>query len=123
MAEPFIYSNGQLAYNAEDLIKLCRQFPDDSFGYLMREDFEKWLSYIGANQIAQYATEARQNSVSDEQKLDLFITKSQTKPKSANTQPEAMAVKSKAVKPKVNFFTAIATFFMVLFDRKTKTND
>ena len=101
MAEPFIFSNGQIAYNAEDLIKLCQQFPDDSFGYLMREDFEKWLSYIGANKIARYASEARQNPVSDEQKLDLFIQKSQTKPE----------LKAVPTKPKVNLLTAIANFF------------
>ena len=69
MAEPFIFSNGQTANNAEDLIRLCKELPNDSIGYLIREDFEKWLSYIGANNIAQYATEARQANVSDNQRF------------------------------------------------------
>ena len=130
MTEPFIFSNGQIAHNAEDLIKLCQQFPDNSVGYLIREDFEKWLSYIGANKIAQYATEARQYSISDERKLDLFITKSQTKPEietkpELEAEPEIEAKPTEAIseKPKVNFFTAIITFFAVLFNRKPKTND
>ena len=104
MAEPFIFSNGQVAHNAKDLIQLCQQSPDDSISYLMQEDFEKWLSSIGEPKIAQYATKARQASVSDGQKLNLFITKSQAK-----TKP--------------TFFIAIAVFFLVLFDRKTQTNN
>lgn len=79
MAEPFIFANGKIAHNPEDLIKLCQQFPDDSVNYLLREDFEKWLSYIGANKVAQYAIEARQASVANEQKLSSFIAKFQTK--------------------------------------------
>lgn len=85
MAEPFIFANGQVAHNPEDLIKLCQQFPDDSVNYLLREDFEKWLSYIGANNIAQYAIEARQDAVANEQKLNSFLTKIQTKSTSETT--------------------------------------
>ena len=114
MTEPFIFANGQVAHSAEDLIKLCQQFPDDSVNHLIREDFEKWLSYIGATKIAQYATEARQASVADHQKLDSFITKSQAKPQLEVT-PAASQVSSK---PKVNLFAAIANFFSNLSGNK-----
>jgi hypothetical protein len=92
MAEPFIFANGQIAHNPEDLIKLCQQFPDDGVNYLLREDFEKWLSYIGANSIAQYATEARQASLANEQKLSSFIAKFQNKSTSAATQKTSQTV-------------------------------
>ena len=112
MSEPFLFGNGQAAYSAEDLIKLCRQFPEDSRNYLMREDFEKWLAYIGANKVAEFATEARQAAVGEEQKLDLFLSKTQVKPAAESSN-----------KPKVNFFSAIAVFFMVLFNKKSNTEN
>jgi hypothetical protein len=107
MAEPFIFANGQVAYNSEDLIKLCQQFPDDSVNYLLREDFEKWLSYIGAKNIAQFATEARQASIANEQKLSSFIAKSQDKSTSAVTQKSSPAVD----KPKDSLLLTLVNFF------------
>ncbi len=106
MSEPFIFANGQVANDAEDLIKLCREFPDDSLNYLIREDFEKWLSYIGATKFAEYAKEARQASVADTQKLELFIAKSQPQP----TTKTAVAPPQTPAQPKFNLFTAIANF-------------
>ena len=123
MSEPFVFNNGRVANNAEDLIALCREFPGESIGYLIEEDFEKWLSHIGANEMAQYAIEARQAEVGDAQKLDILLKKyqSQSEVKVApQTEPQSEAVKTK-IKP--TFFTAVATFFLVLFDRKSKKDD
>lgn len=75
MTQPFQFPNGQLAYNADDLIALCQQFPDDGTNYLVREDLEKWLAYIGKNEIAQCATSARQTGFTDRQKLEDFLHK------------------------------------------------
>ncbi len=78
MTEPFQFSNGQLARNGEDLIKLCQQFPDDATNYLVREDFEKWLAYIGESQFAQCAATARQSDTDVRQKLETFVNRCQT---------------------------------------------
>lgn len=77
MTEPFQFSNGQLARNGEDLIKLCQQFPDDATNYLVGEDFEKWLIYIGENQFAQCAATARQSDADIRQKLETFVNRCQ----------------------------------------------
>ena len=77
MTEPFQFSNGQLARNGEDLIKLCQQFPDDATNYLVREDFEKWLVYIGETQFAQCAATARQIDSDARQKLETFVNRCQ----------------------------------------------
>jgi hypothetical protein len=106
MSEPFIFANGQIANNPEDLIKLCQQFPDDSVDYLLREDFEKWLSYIGANNIAQYAIEARQASVEDRQKLNSFIAKS-----AQSTSKVTSSSSQKAVKSEESLLLTIVNFF------------
>ena len=75
MTNPFQFPNGQLAYSAEDLLELCQQFPDDGVNYLVREDLEKWLSYIGKEDIAQCAANARQTPLEDRQKLEEFLNK------------------------------------------------
>jgi hypothetical protein len=75
MTQPFQFANGQLAHNADDLLKLCEQFPSDAVNYLVREDLEKWLAYIGKTDIAQCATNARQDGSSDRQKLEIFLNK------------------------------------------------
>ncbi len=77
MTEPFRFPEGQLAYSGEDLVKLCQELPAEATNYLIREDFEKWLSYIGKNDLAKYAEQSRQASVSDEEKLKQFIASCQ----------------------------------------------
>ena len=75
MTQPFQFANGQLAHSAEDMLKLCQQFPADGTNYLVREDIEKWLSYIGKNDIAELAANARQATLDDRQKLEEFLNK------------------------------------------------
>ncbi len=75
MNQPFHFSNGQLAHNADDLLQLCQQFPDDGTNYLVREDLERWLFYIGKDDIAQCAANARQTALEDRQKLEEFLNK------------------------------------------------
>lgn len=75
MTQPFQFANGQLAHNAEDLLQLCQQFPHDGVNYLVQEDLEKWLSYIGQDDIARCAASARQAEGDDRQKLAEFLTK------------------------------------------------
>lgn len=75
MNQPFRFPNGQLAYNADELLELCQQFPVDGTNYLIKKDLEFWLSYIGKDDIAQCATSARQSSLEDRQKLEEFLNK------------------------------------------------
>jgi hypothetical protein len=75
MTQPFQFANGQVAHSAEDLLELCKQFPADGTNYLVREDLEKWLAYIGQNDIAQCAATARQAALEDRQKLEEFLNK------------------------------------------------
>ncbi len=107
MTEPFVFANGQIAHNPQDLIKLCQEFPDDGINYLMREDFEKWLSHIGATKMAKYAAEARQALVANHQKLELFLAKSQERPKEPIKSPESPEL----AQPKFNLLNAIAKWF------------
>lgn len=75
MTEPFHFPDGRVANNAEDLLKLCEQYPDDATGFLVRQDLEKWLAYIGDYDVAECAANARQIDVSDRQKLEDFLNK------------------------------------------------
>ena len=77
MTEPFKFSDGQLAYTVEELISLCQKFPSESLEYLMREDFEKWLDYIGKSDVAAKARQIRQASLSDSDRIKQFITQCQ----------------------------------------------
>ncbi|MCC0177073.1 hypothetical protein I4641_08795 [Waterburya agarophytonicola K14] len=94
MTQPFQFPNGQLAYSAEDLLKLCQQFPDDGVNYLVREDLEKWLAYIGQEDIARCAANARQTPLEDRQKLEEFLTKCH-----ALSSPESRDLTEKAIEP------------------------
>jgi hypothetical protein len=91
MTQPFQFANGQVAYSAEDLLELCKQFPDDGTNYLVREDIEKWLAYIGKDDIAQCAAIARQTALEDRQKLEEFLNKchalASPEPESAVAEP------------------------------------
>jgi hypothetical protein len=73
MTQPFHFSDGQVANDAKDLIELCQQYPDDATGFLVRQDLEKWLAYIGSHDVAECAANARQIDVSDRQKLADFL--------------------------------------------------
>lgn len=75
MTEPFHFPDGKVANNAQDLLELCEQYPDDATGFLVRQDLEKWLAYIGDYDVAECAANARQIDVSDRQKLEDFLNK------------------------------------------------
>ena len=77
MTEPFKFSDGQLAYTAEELFSFCQESPAKSLEYLMREDFEKWLDYIGKSDLAAKARQVRQASLSDSDRIKQFITQCQ----------------------------------------------
>ncbi len=77
MTEPFKFSDGQLAYTIEELISICQKSPSESLEYLMREDFEKWLDYIGKSDLAAKARQVRQASLSDGDRIKQFITQCQ----------------------------------------------
>lgn len=106
MNEPFYFANGQMAHSADELIKLCRQFPTESSHYLLREDFEKWLNYIGETDIAQFATEARQTNFGDRQKLTEFLLKCD-RYKSSPSPEAPLAIEERPG----NFVDAIKNFF------------
>ena len=100
MTEPFKFSDGQSAYTVEELISLCQQFPSESLDFLMRQDFEKWLDYIGKSDLAVKAQQIRQASLSDSDRIKQFIAQCQTTPvtatKSTTTTTTPDANKSEA---------------------------
>lgn len=75
MNQPFHFPNGRVANNAQDLLELCEQYPDDATSFLVRQDLENWLAYIGNYEAAECATNARQAAVDDRQKLEEFISR------------------------------------------------
>ena len=88
MTEPFRFSNGQLAYNVQDLIGVCQQSPDEGIEYLKRGDFENWLAYIGQGELSKKVQEVRHASLSDEDKLKKFLaTLEPPKPKQSTPTP------------------------------------
>ena len=76
MTQPFYFSDGSSAHNAQELLDLCLQHPDDATNFLVRQDLEKWLAYVGSYELAECATNARQNELEDRQKLEEFLNKS-----------------------------------------------
>ena len=121
MTQPFKFSNGQSANNVEDLIEICEQSPTDAIDHLNREDFEKWLDYIGDSSSAQKAKQARLASVSDEERLQQFLTSCKlAKSTSAqvngnvqtttNTKTDSIE-DSPSDNPVANFFKSIGKFF------------
>ena len=83
MTEPFNFPDGRMANNAEDLLELCEQYPDEATGFLIGQDLEKWLAYIGSYEVAECAANARQSDTGDRQKLEDFLNRchSLTEPK------------------------------------------
>lgn len=88
MNQPFHFPDGRVANDAKDLLELCEQYPDDAAGFLVRQDLENWLAYIGDYEAAECAANARQIDIGDRQKLEEFIQRyhSLTAP---NPVPEA----------------------------------
>ena len=76
MTQPFHFPDGRLANNADDLLELCQQYPDEGTNFLVRHDLENWLAYIGNYDLAECATNARQSDLEDRQKLEDFLNKS-----------------------------------------------
>ena len=83
MTEPFNFPDGRMANNAEDLLELCEQYPDEATGFLIGQELEKWLAYIGSYEVAECAANARQSDTGDRQKLEDFLNRchSLTEPK------------------------------------------
>ncbi|ELS01588.1 hypothetical protein Xen7305DRAFT_00012920 [Xenococcus sp. PCC 7305] len=123
MTEPFKFSDGQLAYTAEELFSLCQKSPDESLNYLMREDFEKWLNYIGKSDLAAKVGQIRQASLSDGDRIKQFISQFQTS--SVPTQKSSPTTTSTASKPKApaapkatKKTNPLASIFQKLFGKK-----
>ena len=105
MTQPFQFPNGQLANNAGELFEICQQSPNDGIYHLNREDFEKWLDYIGETKLAQKAKQARLASVSDEQRLQQFLKNFNQTSASINGNAET------ASNPISNFFRSVGKLF------------
>ena len=120
MSEPFVFSNGQVAYNAEYLIELCHKFPDDSSNYLLKGDFEKWLAYIGETKFAQLARDSREALMDDSQKLSAFIAKCQTVEKQPNIEPSQVKSSDKVdnakKSPKSGKVSLLAIFSQFIYN-------
>ena len=76
MTQPFYFPDGRLAHNTEDLLELCQQSPDEGTNFLIGQDLEKWLAYIGSYDVAECAANARQSELEDRQKLEEFLNRS-----------------------------------------------
>ena len=76
MTQPFYFPDGRLAHNTEDLLELCQQYPDEGTNFLVKQDLERWLAYIGNYDVAECAANARQSEYEDRQKLEEFLNKS-----------------------------------------------
>jgi hypothetical protein len=129
MSEPFVYSNGQVAYNAQDLIELCRQFPDESSNYLLRGDFEKWLTYIGETKFAQFARETSEAIMDESQKIAAFTAKCQSIAKQPNIeatppQPSGQTntAKNKTKSSKVSLLAIFSQFLYNLLSNRGRKN-
>lgn len=85
MTQPFHFPDGRLANNADELLELCQQYPDEGTNFLVRHDLENWLAYIGNYDLAECATNARQSELEDRQKLEEFLNISHSL-----TMPEAV---------------------------------
>jgi hypothetical protein len=97
MTQPFHFSNGQLAYSVEDLVRICEQSQSECIHYLMREDLEKWLDYIGKTDLANSARQAREAALSDEERLQQFL--SSCKPQPAQPAPVSQTPDGDGSKP------------------------
>ena len=145
MTQPFYFANGQLAHSAEDLLELCKKFPDDGTNYLVREDLEKWLTYIGKEDVARCAASARQTPQNDRQKLEDFLTRCHTlslpetkpepetieaestpeteatpKPAPVTPAPQTSSASSDKSENKPSFFQIIAKLIASIFYRNKK---
>ncbi len=132
MTEPFKFSDGQLASTAEELISLCQKSPAESLDYLMREDFEKWLNYIGRSDLAAKAQQVRQAAIPDSDRIKQFITQCQTTPvaakKSTSTTADVVSKPKATVTPTATKVAAastatkkpnpLASLFQKLFGKK-----
>lgn len=126
MTEPFKFSNGQQANNVEDLIKICEDYPQEGINYLNRGDLENWLTYIGEVNFSQKAKQAREASVSNEEKLRQFLVTVQRKselvpiepPKHTSAQPtdkHTSISELESTYPLVQWFTNLFKWFKNLF--------
>jgi|GEM_PF-7070244 len=127
MTEPFKFSDGQLAYTAEELCAFCEQSPDESFEYLMKEDFEKWLNYINKSDLAAKAGQIRQASISDGDRIKEFIVQCQAAPvvspepspkESSPKTPEVAQPIVAAESTKTPKASPLGNFFKNLFGKK-----
>ncbi|MEM8719368.1 MAG: GTPase [Cyanobacteria bacterium P01_G01_bin.39] len=71
--EPFIFHSGYKAFNPEDLIRECTLNSSEGIFFLKNGDFENWFNYIGRNDFAEIASNARLNSDPNGKFLDSFI--------------------------------------------------
>ena len=117
MPEPFIFADNRV-HSAEDLLELCQQFPNEAANYLIREDFEKWLAYIGKTELATYAAQARQAPVSNEEKLQQFLVKCR------ETKTNVVTKQSEKSPESVNLFgKIIQNMKNSLFGNRQKTQE
>jgi hypothetical protein len=127
MTEPFKFSNGQQANNVEDLIKICEDYPQEGINYLNRGDLENWLTYIGEVNFSQKAKQAREASVSNEEKLRQFLVTVQRKselvpiepPKNTSAQltdEHTSTSEPESIYPLVKWFKNLVKWFKNLFN-------
>jgi serine/threonine protein kinase len=58
----FVFDNGDLALNPEELADLCERFPEEAAEYLFAGEIEAWLHEIGYTKLARTAQSIRQQT-------------------------------------------------------------
>ena len=71
--EPFVFSDEEEASSVEELIKISEKLPQQGIDFLMGGNFEKWLAYIGRNDLAEIAISARSSPDDAATSLRQFI--------------------------------------------------
>lgn len=62
MVNPFVFRNGEEAMTVAELVVLCTRYPGDALYHFTNGHFEPWLTYIGLDNIAEIAKQARENA-------------------------------------------------------------
>jgi hypothetical protein len=66
--ELFVFRNGHVAGTLEELLDLCRQYPEDGLYHLREGHFESWFKYVGLVDWYFYADAASHIRTSSTQK-------------------------------------------------------
>ena len=95
--KPFIFRNGEQAFSIAELLNIAQKLPQEGIYFLMSEDFEKWLKYIGQNGFAEVAASARQSPYTPEPRLHHFVQTCLSILSSSHSKENTMSTQTRQV--------------------------